>query len=455
MSYPMSTAGQPAVPPAAPGILRDQDREYPALAGCVPASVGKRLGAVVLDGVVTLIAYLLVIVIGILLSNSASFDSFFIVNLLLMLPYIALVLLMAWATFMRSTRVGGLLVGIRWVDCDTGRLRGGQYFLKQLAACAISAITLGIGPVIIFAVTMHRPTNRTALDRMVNLMAIDVRQGSMPGQPATGSGRSQGDQSVAQTPSPGTAAPAPGVSSVGTVYPEDAATRVTGTRPVQPVSHPASPSPYAPAAPVEASGPLVPQAPAPVLETAVPAPPGTPATAWPAPASEPLATPVWRPDPAPSSLPNAAAAPPVTATRAVTVTPPTTAAVQPSPQSAPSDETVLDVAAFGSSPVATLDDWHQLDLSVPAVLGRNPSTPASLPEGAAVTVDDPARSISKTHLAIGSADGQYWVVDLHSTNGTRVARPDGTSEVLAAGVRTTLPEGSTVLFGNHRVRVGR
>jgi uncharacterized RDD family membrane protein YckC len=86
------------------------------------------------------------------------------------------------------------------------------------------------------------------------------------------------------------------------------------------------------------------------------------------------------------------------------------------------------------------------------VVGRNPSAPEG-DVAHVVPIDDPARSVSKTHLEFGVEAGALWVVDRRSTNGSVLVHPDGARERLAAGVRTAVPVGAVVEFGDRRFQV--
>ena len=56
----------------------------------------------------------------------------------------------------------------------------------------------------------------------------------------------------------------------------------------------------------------------------------------------------------------------------------------------------------------------------PTVVGRDPDNISAYPGAERVALDDPTRSVSKTHAAIFPLLDGVWVTDLHSTNGTRV-----------------------------------
>ncbi|MCM3696114.1 FHA domain-containing protein [Microbacterium oleivorans] len=69
------------------------------------------------------------------------------------------------------------------------------------------------------------------------------------------------------------------------------------------------------------------------------------------------------------------------------------------------------------------------------VLGRNPSPPAEAPGAHAVAVDDPTKTISKTHALLRRDAGGWSITDLSSTNGVIVG--DGDSEI-AVGTAVAL-----------------
>jgi pSer/pThr/pTyr-binding forkhead associated (FHA) protein len=65
-----------------------------------------------------------------------------------------------------------------------------------------------------------------------------------------------------------------------------------------------------------------------------------------------------------------------------------------------------------------------------------------------MALDDPDKSISKTHLEFGLSGGQLWVVDIGSTNGTRVFSADGGVTNLRPSRRCVVHAGETVQFGD-------
>nr|WP_279589769.1 RDD family protein [Cellulomonas uda] len=96
------------------------------------------------------------------------------------------------------------------------------------------------------------------------------------------------------------------------------------------------------------------------------------------------------------------------------------------------------------------DTGERVDVLGEGVVGRAPQGDVEH----VVAIDDPARSLSKTHLAFGPAEpGTLWVVDRGSTNGTLVVRPDGTAATLPAGTRASVGPGWSLRLGERTVRI--
>ena len=85
------------------------------------------------------------------------------------------------------------------------------------------------------------------------------------------------------------------------------------------------------------------------------------------------------------------------------------------------------------------------------VLGRNPLAPASHPTASPVPVDDPQRSVSKTHVALTATREGVLVEDLHSTGGTVVVRADGEETPVLPGAPVHARAGDTVRYGQRSV----
>lgn len=91
----------------------------------------------------------------------------------------------------------------------------------------------------------------------------------------------------------------------------------------------------------------------------------------------------------------------------------------------------------------------------PVVLGRDPLPDPGAPDAVVIRVEDPARSVSKTHARIAVVEGRATVTDLASTNGTRVLTPEGASRELEPGRPVEAPSGATLLLGEFAVRLDR
>lgn len=107
-------------------------------------------------------------------------------------------------------------------------------------------------------------------------------------------------------------------------------------------------------------------------------------------------------------------------------------------------------------PRATLLLWDNrvVVLEGTALVGRNPSPR----EGEALPVQviavvDRGRSVSKTHLAIGVDPDGVWLKDRNSTNGTVVTLEDGQQILCAPEQKVRVPVGASVAFGDYWLTV--
>jgi predicted component of type VI protein secretion system len=65
-----------------------------------------------------------------------------------------------------------------------------------------------------------------------------------------------------------------------------------------------------------------------------------------------------------------------------------------------------------------------------------------------IQITDPGRSVSKSHLEFGQEDGEFWVSDRFSGNGTVVRRETGPIVRCEPGRRYTVARGSRVDIGD-------
>ncbi|GAB3389626.1 hypothetical protein GCM10027568_12110 [Humibacter soli] len=87
------------------------------------------------------------------------------------------------------------------------------------------------------------------------------------------------------------------------------------------------------------------------------------------------------------------------------------------------------------------------------LVGRNPVRFEPWTEASLLPVDDPARSVSKTHAVIETVGDGVRVTDLHSTNGVSATGPEGTSVALAPGEAFPVDAGAIVMLGSYRVQL--
>lgn len=232
-----------------------------------------------------------------------------------------------------------------------------------------------------------------------------------------------------------------------------------------PIAHPSGP------APTSAPGPVPPPPAAGEVATGaflVPPPPSSPAYTG--------RGPVPPPPPPPSAGPRAAATQPPAPTTGGLVT-----SVPGMPQRQPSAERSVEVQPAGFASLAEqlfaeddelfhtrmvqasdaalpwllrFADGRGVPLVSTLVLGRNPAPPAG---GTAtpLALQDPHRSVSKTHALIELRDGLPWVTDLHSTNGTTLTNDVGEALICEPEVPMPLGDGWRVGLGEYSFTILR
>ena len=81
------------------------------------------------------------------------------------------------------------------------------------------------------------------------------------------------------------------------------------------------------------------------------------------------------------------------------------------------------------------------------LLGRNPTPQPTEYFDQLVSVSDPGKSVSKTHLEFGQEAGSFWVSDRFSGNGSAVREPESSPRRLVAGKRYRIVRGTRVDIG--------
>ena len=421
----------------------------PHLAGTVAVSIGLRLAWRV---IATIICTMLMVVISFVSSyllyvRRMPMDDFNTVNV------VSGVLSFAWLGFLviRLVHTGATplmsLTGVRWVRVDTGAPAGWAGLGKLLLQAFIGTLTFGVGSIIICFASMDQ-MNRTWFDRALGIVPINTNAG----------------RDTYKTPViPQSQAPLQPV-----VYPWNATASAAAFLP--PV--PSVPSvPFAPSAPLSAppavplSAPPAPPAPEPEAThvpwaSAASDPVPTPPTQFSAQASAPAAT-------APSSdyigsTPwsnsdsDASASEPAATEQPLSFSPHSSSysTNQQASDSSLSPDDADDRTQLGvryDTARVTFDTGVTYPFGGTIVLGRNPLAPASHPTASPVPVDDPQRTVSKTHVALTATREGVLVEDLHSTGGTVVVRADGEETPVLPGAPVHARAGDTVRYGQRSV----
>lgn len=436
--------------------------------GLVPAPAGKRLGAAVLDWIAPLVVLVVTFAIGFagvtrtqsggfIIYDTGSLVLFGGIGLGLTIVYIFVLCGMEGRS---GATIGNRLMGIRSADKDGYAPGGGGVFLRGLitgagillavvaavlvvifkwfdAALFILApfVLIGAAWAVLVVVSNTWDTNgklRGWHDTAAKTLVFDIKAGRNP----IATGGIQGPYSFAPLDLPPVqqvASPVAGAAKAPQV--------INAQAPLGPNQWQAPAGQTAGQAPIPAIQPH----PAPHLP-ANPQPPARtrPAAAAPAAAAQNFA-----------AAPNFAAAQNVAAGHPVP-------ANQPGPAAHPDDDhdrTQLRGGLPDPAPVAVLrirlDDGRDFQLDRSALVGRNPVGQAGEQHAQLLAVDDPGRSISKTHLHILTDGAGVWVTDRNSTNGSAVTTPDGLRSPLQPGVPAFVSPGSTVHFGDRSFHLGQ
>lgn len=99
------------------------------------------------------------------------------------------------------------------------------------------------------------------------------------------------------------------------------------------------------------------------------------------------------------------------------------------------------------------DDGADIVVQVNALIGRNPVPAEGIEVSELLVVDDPQRTVSKTHVLVTAGDQGVWVTDQGSANGTYVIAPNGAEQKIEPGVPASAPFGYTVYFGERFFKV--
>jgi len=141
---------------------------------------------------------------------------------------------------------------------------------------------------------------------------------------------------------------------------------------------------------------------------------------------------------------------------------PTAPGAPVAPPTATAEDTIHDVpVAESASPRRAAPAWRLIVPGHPdpvtvdgtVFLGRNPVATPGVAATGLLALDDPAKSVSKTHAMLEVDASGLWVHDLDSTNGVWVAPADGEPVEAVPGRRIEVPADSTLELGDFVIRV--
>ena len=116
----------------------------------------------------------------------------------------------------------------------------------------------------------------------------------------------------------------------------------------------------------------------------------------------------------------------------------------PSPLPVPSPEPFAAVTPTRSLFVLQFSTGETISAQGTGLIGRRPLPQPTEHVDILVQINDLGRSVSKSHLEFGQHDGEFWVSDRFSGNGTILRRPDAVSVRCEPGRRYLVPRGSRV-----------
>ncbi|TAL45771.1 MAG: FHA domain-containing protein [Salinibacterium sp.] len=112
------------------------------------------------------------------------------------------------------------------------------------------------------------------------------------------------------------------------------------------------------------------------------------------------------------------------------------------------DETrIVDRDERGERFVLQFSTGESISVAGTGLVGRNPLAEPGEYFDALVTISDPGKSVSKTHLEFGQDSGAFWIADRFSGNGTVVREPERQPKRCDAGKRYRISRGTRVDIG--------
>ena len=403
--YEMTVPGKPSV------------EVPPHLAGTVAVNIWRRFLWRILTAIFYTAAQMLIssIIAGAMINRMSPDDIEHLVLAILFLCFawfimLVIVIVRTGATPMMRA------VGVRWVRYDTGAAAGWASLWKLVLQGLIASFTFGLGPMIICFASMDE-MNRTWFDRTLGIVPINTKAG----------------RDTYKTP-----APEPEEEPEPVVHPWNATSSAAASLP---------PVPTVPEKETETVhvpwGSAIPD-PSPAAPSV-----SSPAASAPTPSSDYIGATPWSTSGTGVSTPAPAVSEPP-----LSFTPPSSSYSGSASTSSHHEDDDDDRTQLGErydTARVTFDTGVDYPFGGSIVLGRNPVAPASRPTASLVPVDDPDRTVSKTHVVLTATREGVLVEDLHSTGGTVVVRADGQETPVVPGSPVVAAPGDTVRYGQRSV----
>ena len=407
--YEMTVPGKPSV------------EVPPHLAGTVAVNIWRRFLWRILTAIFYTAAQMLIssIIAGAMINRMSPDDIEHLVLAILFLCFawfimLVIVIVRTGATPMMRA------VGVRWVRYDTGAAAGWASLWKLVLQGLIASFTFGLGPMIICFASMDE-MNRTWFDRTLGIIPINTKAG----------------RDTYKTP-----APEPEEEPEPVVHPWNATSSAAASLP---------PVPTVPEKETETVhvpwGSAIPD-PSPAAPSV-----SSPAASAPTPSSDYIGATPWSTSGTGVSTPAPAVSEPP-----LSFTPPSSSYSGSASTSSHHEDDDDDRTQLGvryDTARVTFDTGVDYPFGGSIVLGRNPVAPASRPTASLVPVDDPDRTVSKTHVVLTATREGVLVEDLHSTGGTVVVRADGQETPVVPGSPVVAAPGDTVRYGQRSVVINR
>lgn len=422
----------------------------PAQVALVPATLGRRAGAYLIDVAISTVILVVAAVVGVAVAQPANVRDDAALALALLGVYgVVAGIGIAWVvvyTLLQGGKgsVGQRLLRIRLADAATSAPIGfGRALLRNLIWGLAAYVIVGY-----FSVLFDSSGRRQGWhDKVANALVVNTTDAAVPGPgaaPAPAAAAHATATAVASSlpPVPGSAPVFPAATAFAP--PAFAATAVPPVPPLPPAPAPQAPPPVSPA-PVSGPEPSrsAPTGPGPMISSVpgITIDPEPAASRGAAPAEPAVGVPA--PAPVPRLSPPQVSAPPSSS--------PSREIVPPTTDDLDLDETRAAPPAAGPELIVlSWDDGTRTAVYTRTLFGRNPTRE----DGAVVaSIRDETLSLSKTHFEIGPGPDGVYVLDRHSTNGTTLVRGGGRQQ-LVAGTRTTLVAGDVLEFGDRRATVG-